>query len=1067
MWLVLTAMRRPITFLVAVVAVALCSIAALRRMQIDIFPNLGAPAIYVAQPYAGMSPAQMESFLTYNYEYQFFYINGIEHVESKSIQGAARMKLVFHPGTDMNQAMSQVVASVNRARANMPAGTVPPFIVRFDAGSVPVAQLVFSSPTRPVGEMQDLAVTRVRPMFASLPGVSAPPPFGASSRAIVVRLDPVRLRAYHVSPEEAITAVNQATSIMPAGNVRIGDLMEMAITNATIGSNFDELLATPIRVGQGPTVYLRDIGTVGDGTDITAGFAHVNGKRTVYIPVTKRADASTLAVIEEVKKALPAMRNLVPADVEVRMEFDQSRYVSNAIDGLFHEGMVGALLTGLMVLLFLRDWRSALIVLTTIPFALLSAVVCLWAFGQTINIMTLGGLALAVGVLVDEATVEIENIHTHMATGIPRALAVAEAARKTALARLLSMLAILSVFVPSFFMVGVGQQLFVPLALAVGCAMVSSYLLSSTLVPVLSTWLMRTSNHTEEMRGLFGLLRSAYAFILARMLKFRWPVVAAYVLVTGGLLYFLWPRIGTEIFPNVEGNQLQIRLRAPTGTRIERTELIAIKTLDVVKHEVGPENVLISTDYVGAMPSANPNNTIYLWTSGPHEAVIRIAFSPSASLHGEALKERLRAKLHETLPTVTFSFEPGDIVSQVMSFGSPTPVEVAVQGPNLADDQQHAEKIRRELAKVSSLRDLDYGQPQSYPTLNVLVNRDRAGQLGLTMSEVAHSLVASTSSSRFIEPNFWRDPKSGNGYQIQVEVPENQMRSAEDVLGLPLVSAKAAGNRVDPLLRDVAVVEQGNTTGEIDRYNMQRMISLTANIHGKVLGDVARDVRDAIKRTGPAPRGTTVEVRGQIAPLEETLVGLRNGLLLSILVIFLLLAANFQSIRLAFVVISTVPAVLCGVTVMLLLTGTTLNVQSFMGAIMSVGIAVANAILLVTFAEIARREGRSVRDAAIAGGTGRLRAILMTAAAMIAGMIPIALALGEGSEQTAPLGRAVIGGLVSATGATLLVIPAAYSILQKAGAGSPSVNPYDPASRNYVPNAAEHVERLDRPAVAQ
>lgn len=1052
MWLVLTAMRRPITILVAVLAVALCSILAVRRMQVDIFPNLGAPAIYVAQPFAGMSPAQMESFLTYNYEYQFFYINGIEHVESKSIQGAARMKLVFHPDTDMNQAMSQVVATVNRARANMPPGTVPPFIVRFDAGSVPVAQLVFSSPLRTVGEMQDIAVTRVRPMFASLPGVSAPPPFGASSRTIVVRLDPGRLRAYDISPEEAISAINQATSILPAGNVRIDDLMEMVTTNASLGIDLQELMDTPVRVGSGPRVYLRDLGTIENGTDITAGYAHVDGKRTVYIPVTKRADASTLAVIQQVKNALPAMRALVPPDVDIRMEFDQSRYVSNAITGLVREGLVGAVLTGLMVLMFLRDWRSALIVITTIPVALLSAVVCLWAFGQTVNIMTLGGLALAVGVLVDEATVEIENIHTHMATGLPRALAVTEAARKTAVPRLLAMLSILSVFVPSFFMVGVGRQLFVPLSLAVGFAMVSSYLLSSTLVPVLCTWIMRASEgHRENSVSTFERLRTKYEFLLRRILRFRWVLIAGYGLCSGLILFFLWPLLGTEIFPNVEAGQLQIRLRAPTGTRIERTELYAVKTLDIIKREVGPDNVLISTDYVGAMPSANPNNTIYLWTSGPHEAVIRVAFKDTAPLKGEALKERLREKLREAMPNVAFSFEAGDIISQVMSFGSPTPVEVVVQGPSLATDQEYAEKIRRHLSEVSSLRDLQYGQPLDYPTVDVKVNRDRAGQLGLTMSGIAHSLVASTSSSRFIEPNFWRDPASGNSYQIQVEIPQDKMTSTEDLLSLPIMATKDAGT-VDPLLRDVAVLGRGSTLGEIDRYNMQRMVSLTANIHGKTLGDVASQVRSALNLAGTPPRGVTVAVLGQIAPLEETLSGLKTGLLLSIVVIFLLLAANFQSFRLATAVISTVPAVLCGVVLMLLVTGTTLNVQSFMGAIMSIGIAVANAILLVTFAEISRREGASVREAALAGGRGRLRAILMTAAAMVAGMAPIALAFDEGSEQSAPLGRAVIGGLVLATLATLVVLPAVYSVLQKQSENfSPSLSPYDPASRYYVP----------------
>jgi multidrug efflux pump subunit AcrB len=1055
MWLVLTAMRRPITVLVAVVAVFLCALLAISRMQVDIFPNLGAPAIYVAQPYAGMSPAQMESFLTYNYEYQFFYINGIEHVESKSIQGAARMKLVFHPGTDMNQAMSQVVASVNRARANMPPGTVPPFIIRFDAGSVPVAQLVFSSPTRNVGEMQDLAVTRVRPLFASLPGVSAPPPFGASSRAVVVRLDPERMRAYRLSPEDAIGAINRASSVMPAGNVRVGDLMTMATTNASMGGDFRELADAPIRTGSGPAVYLHDIGTVENGTDITAGFAHVDGKRTVYIPVTKRADASTLAVIQEVKDALPAMRALVPPDVEIRMEFDQSRYVVNAITGLVREGLVGALLTGLMVLLFLRDWRSALIVVTTIPVALLSAVIGLWALGQTINIMTLGGLALAVGVLVDEATVSIENMHTEMARGRPRALAVAEAARNTAVPRLLAMLAILAVFVPSFFMVGVGQQLFVPLSLAVGFSMVSSYVLSSTLVPVLCTWLMRTAAvHAEQPVTLFDRVRGRYIGVLRRVVARRWPLIIGYSLSTGLLLFFLWPRLGTEIFPEVDTGQLQIRLRAPTGTRIERTEQATLKALDVITREVGADNVLISTDYVGAMPSANPNNTIYLWTSGPHEAVLRVAVKPTAPVRGDALKERLRDRLREALPQVAFSFEPGDIVGQVMSFGAPTPIEVDVQGPSLTADRDFAERVRGQLAGVSSLRDLQYGQPLDYPTLDVQVNRDRAGQLGLTTTNVARSLVAATSSSRFIEPNFWRDPASGNSYQIQIQIPENQMTSAEDVLGLPVVG-ESADTLAFPMLRDVATVQPGHTDAEVDRYNMQRMISLTANVHGKTLGDVARDVRMALGRAGAPPRGTTVEVRGQIAPLEETFVGLRNGLLLSIVVIFLLLAANFQSIRLAVTVVSTVPAVLCGVVLMLLVTGTTLNVQSFMGAIMAIGIAVANAILLVTFAEFSRHDGASIIDAAVGGGAGRLRAILMTATAMIAGMTPIAIAFGEAAEQSAPLGRAVIGGLALATVATLLVLPAVYAVLQTPAAGrSPSLNPFDPASRHYVTPAA-------------
>jgi multidrug efflux pump subunit AcrB len=1050
MWLVLAALRRPITVIVAVLALILSAFLALRRMQVDIFPNLGAPAIYVAAPYGGLSPAQMESFITYNFEYHFFYIAGIDHVESKTIQGAALMKLVFRPDTDMTQALAQVVAAVNRSRAFMPPGAVPPFVTRFDAASVPVAQLVFSSPLRNVGEMQDLALTRVRPFFASLPGVSAPPPFGASQRTVVVRLEPDKLRAYGLSPEEAIAAVGKASSILPAGNLRVGDFNQLVNTNASIGANFAELLDTPIRGAGAHAVYLRDIGAVELSTDITNGFAHVNGRRTVYIPVTKRADASTLAVVGQVKANLPAMRALVPDDVDIRLEFDQSRYVANAIRGLLHEGVLGALLTALMVLLFLRDWRSSLIVISTIPFALLGAVVGLWATSQSINIMTLGGLALAVGVLVDEATVEIENIHSHLASGLPRARAVLDACRKTAVPRLLSMLAILSVFIPSVFMTGVGRQLFVPLSLAVGFAMVASYLLSSTLVPVLSIWVMRSAGAAHG--AFLSWLRHHYARLLERLIALRWLLVPAYLAAATAAIFLLWPKLGTEIFPSVDAGQLQLRLRAPTGTRIERTELLALQALDLIRQEVG-DHIDISTGYIGVQPSGNPVNTIYLWTSGPHEAVLKIALKPSCPLRGEPLRERLRSRFRQHLPTVAVSFEPGDIVSQVMSFGSPTPIEVAVQGPNLNANLAHAARLHRALQSLPGLRDLQYAQPLNYPTVEVTIHRDRAAQFGLSAASVARSLVAATSSSRFIEPNFWRDPATGNSFQIQVEIPQHLMRSHDDLLALPL--APDSSRARPPLLRDVASLEPGAFPGQIDRYNMQRLISLTANLAGQPLGAMLEPLRDAIRRAGTPPRGVSVALRGQVPALEETLSGLRLGLLLSIAIILFLLAANFQSFRLAIAIITGIPAVIIGVLLMLLATGATMNVQSFMGMIMASGISVANSILLVTFAEYHRRDGASPHAAALAGARDRLRAILMTAITMIAGMIPIAIGWGEGAEQTSPLGRAVIGGLLAGAAATIFLLPACYALLQ--GSASPfsaSLDPTDSRSRYFVPPPA-------------
>ncbi len=1045
MKLVLSALSRPLTVVVALIAVALSAILAVTRMPVDIFPQVGDPAIYVAQPYSGMDPAQMEGYLTYYYEYHFLYITGIDHVESKSIQGAALMKLVFHEGTNMASAMAETIGYVNRARAFMPPGTVPPFVTRFDAGSVAVGLLVFSSATHTQGELQDFAINRVRPLFATLPGVSAPPPFGGNQRTIVVTLNPDKLQQYQISPDEAIAAVSKATLVMPSGNMWTGSLERIARTNAALGGNLSELMNAPITPTAGTSVYLRDIATVENGTDIISAYAHVNGKRTVYIPVTKRADASTLAVIDAVKAALPSFRKAVPDGVDVQLQFDQSPFVTNSIRGLIFEGLLGAALTGLMVLLFLRDWRSALIVVLNIPFALLAAVVALWLTGQTMNIMTLGGLALAVGVLVDEATVEIENIHTRMLPGVSRAKAVVEACSRTALARLLSMFCILAVFVPSFFMVGAGRQLFVPLSLAVAFSMIASYLLSSTLVPVFSTWLMKERHQGEEHEGLFGRIRSGYERYLNGALRLRVPIVLLYVVASVGLVWILLPMTGTEIFPDANAPLLRLRMRAPTGTRIEVTERKLLRALDVLNHDIGPSNIEITSDFMGLIPSSYPVDLIHLFTSGPHEAIIQVAMKPG-SPRGEELREKLRASLQRQLPDCQFSFEAGDIVTQVMSFGSPTPIEVAIQGISLLDDYKHAQKVRSELAKLPFLRDLQYAQAADFPTLDINIDRDRAGQFGLSMADVVRSVVPATSSSRFVQPNYWRDPNSGNAFQIQVQLPQNRMQSVESVGNVPVMQ----NPRGDTRLVDIASMKLGVMPALIERYNGQHVVSLTANLHGITLGDAAQKINQALAKVGEAPKGVTVKMRGEIPPLQQTLSGLRIGLLLAVLVIFLLLAANFQSVRLALSIVLTIPAVLCGVLLMLLFTGTTLNVQSFMGAIMAIGIAVANSILLVTFAERSRREGLGYLEAAREGATSRMRAVLMTAAAMIFGMLPMAIGFGEAGAQSAPLGRAVIGGLILSTFTTLTVLPAIYAVLQnKAGLKSPSLNPMDPESRYY------------------
>jgi multidrug efflux pump subunit AcrB len=1039
MWLINAAMRRPITILVAVIAISLGALLAYTRMSVDIFPDLNLPVIYVAQPYGGMDPSQMEGYLVSYYEYHFLYITGIEHVESKSIQNVGLVKLYFHPGTDMSQALAQTVSYVERARAFMPPGTVAPFVVRYDAGSVPVGQLVFSSEARGVGEIQDLALFRVRPMFATLPGVSAPPPFGGNQRTVVIHVDPEKLNSYYMSPEEVIKAVAAGNTIVPAGNVRIGDLNRFAPLNSVV-SDIQELAALPIRTGNGPTVFVRDVGWVENSTDILTGYALVNGRRTVYIPVTKRADASTLDVVNRVKSELPHMQALIPDDIKVSFEFDQSTYVKNAIRGLVTEGALGAFLTGLVVLIFLRDLRSALIVIVTIPLALLSSLVGLWLAGQTINIMTLGGLALAIGILVDESTVAIENIHTHLARGEPRARAILEAARETLIPRLLALLSILAVFVPSFFLTGIARSLFIPLSLAVGFAMLASYLLANTLVPVLSTWLLREQRVADHPEGLFSRVQHWYGRRVHRGMNFRWQILACYVVIVGVGLFLIGRRLGTDIFPTVDTGQFQLRLRAPAGTRVERTEEMTLKALNLIRSEAGPDNVAITLAFVGAQPPSYPINSIYLWTSGPQEAVLLVALRPGSGIHVDELKERLRQKLPGALPGTTVSFEAGDIVSQILNFGAATPVEVAMNGPDLAANRVFAEKVKAEMQHIAVLRDIQFGQPLDYPTVDIKVDRERAGQLGVTVQQVGRSLVAATSSSRFVEPNYWLDTSSGTAYQVQVEIPQFQMKSIEDVENTPAMPDGASR----PLVGDVAQVNYGTKPGEVDRYNQQRMITITANIAGKDLGSVAQEVEAAVKRAGNPPRGVTVNIRGQVPPMRQTLFGLEIGLAVAILVIFLMLTANFQSMRVAFVSLTTLPAVLVGVAFALWVTGTTVNVQSFMGAIMAIGVAVANAILLVTFAEKSRLEGHSAGEAAVTGATDRLRPILMTSIAMIAGMIPLALALGEGGEQTAPLGRAVIGGLSASTIAVLTILPLTFAIVQRrASRGSGSLHPDD------------------------
>jgi multidrug efflux pump subunit AcrB len=1040
--LVQFALRRPFSVVVLIVGVAIGAFVALGQMARDVFPSLGVPTIYVAQPFGGMDPAQMEGFLTYYYEYHFLYITGIEHVESKSIQGAAIVKLQFYPGTDMSQAMSETVSYVNRARAFMPPGAVPPFVMRFDAGSVPVGYLAFASSTRTVGQIQDLALNTIRPLFATLQGVSAPPPFGSGPRSIVVNLDPDRMQAYDVSAQDVVAAIANAETISPSGNIDIDGLYPMVPVNSIV-RDVKDLEGVAIRAGTFPGVFVRDVARVTDSSDIATSIALVNGTRTVYIPVTKRADASTMSVVNLVKANMAKFQAALPADTTVSYVFDQSPFVTGAINGLTIEGLLGALLAGIMVLLFLRDWRSALIVVLNIPVSLLAAVLALWLTGQTINLMTLGGLALAVGILVDMSTVAIENIHTHVARGERIERAVADSGREVALPLLIAMLCVVAVFLPSFGMEGPARALFLPLSLAVGFSMAASYLLASTMVPILAVWTHRQRfSSSAAAPGVFVRLKSAYAGRLKRLLSWRWLIVVGYLAGTAAIIAVVFPQLGTDIFPRTDAGQLQLRIRAPAGTQLERTEAYTQKILGLIKEEVGAGNVNLSLALIGVHGSAYPINFIYLWNSGPQESVLQVELKDGGHIHMDVLREHLRQRIAKDMADVQVSFEPADIVSRVMSFGAPTPIEVAVSGPSLDNDRAFAEKVRQKLSALPSLRDVQFGQPLDYPSVNVALDRERAGVLGITTNDLTRSLSPATSSSRFTQPLYWAAPNTGIAYQVQVEVPQQQMTSLEDVRGIPITNDK--GNST--LLRNVATVQPGIVVAEYDRYNMDRMVTVTANIENTDLGAAAAQVANALKELGNPPAKVNLAVRGQVQPMTDLLTALRTGLLFAVGAIFLLLIANFQSVQLALITIATAPAAVAGASLSLWLWGSTLNLQSFMGAIMAVGVAVANAILLVTFAERSRLAGKSSGDAALDGAVSRLRPILMTSFAMIAGMLPMAIGLGESGGQTAPLGRAVIGGLALATLATLLVLPGVFALVRaNASRRSPSLDPDDPA----------------------
>ena len=1080
------ALRKPISILVLAAGLLFFGIKAVNTIKVDIFPKLDMPVIYISHPFGGYTPAQMESFFAKQYINIFLFVNGIKSIETKNIQGLTLMKINFYPGTNMAQAAAEVSAFGNRAQSTFPPGSNPPFIIRFDASTLPVGQLVLSSNKRTNNELLDMANIYVRSSFTTVPGLIGSPPFGGNIRTVVIKADPELLRLHNMTPDQLVEAMRVNNQSTPSGNIRIGDKNYITPANTSI-KNIKDFENIPLFKGGVQNLYLKDVATVEDGADITAGYALVNGRRSVYISVAKGADASTWEVVQNLKKAMPKMQSQLPEDVKLSYEFDQSTYVINSVKSLLSEGIIGAILTGLMVILFLGDLRGAIIVILTIPTSIISAVLFLNLFGQTINIMTLSGLALAVGILVDESTVTIENIHQHLDMGKPKALAIWDACKEIAFPKLLILFCILSVFAPAFTMGGIPGSLFLPLALAIGFSMIVSYFLAQTFVPVMANWIMKVKHHkrsdgkdmtddeefaaaglnasgeddtwsqkailiekniSKDKMSAFERIRARYLSFISRMMPYRKPIVIIYLVLVCLGAGLLIKSIGHDVLPKVNGGQFLVRMRLPDGTRIEHTELTTLQLLDSINKIVGKENVSITSAYVGMHPQLFSVSPIFLWMAGPHEAVLQIALKEDVKLDLDELKDKIRNTTKTIDHNIKLSFEPIELTDKILSQGSPTPIEVRFTGRDKKLNESYAKQLVEKLGAISYLRDVQIGQSIKYPAINININRIRAAQLGVDITDVSRSLIASTSSSRYTEKNTWIDEKGGYTYGVQVEVPENKMKSKDDLGEIPLLK-----NSSRPLLGDIATFSVDSTYGEIDNLGALPVLTVTANLYKKDLGTASKDVNKVIEDLGKLPRGITVELIGLSNTLNETLDSLQSGLVVAIIVIFLMLAANFQSFKVSAIVLTTAPAVLLGSLALLMLTGSTLNLQSYMGMIMSVGVSISNAVLLITNAEQLRMHNGDAMLSAKEAAALRLRPIVMTAAAMVVGMIPMALGIGEAGDQSSPLGRAVIGGLVSSTFAALFILPLVFAWGQgKTSTASVSLDPEDENSSHYIPS---------------
>ena len=1041
MWIVRLALRRPYTFVVMALLIVILGPLAIYSTPTDIFPNIDIPIVSVIWTYTGLSADEMSTRIIGGYERGLTAtVNDIEHIESQSLNGVGVVKVYFHPDVRIDMAMTQVSALAQASLRSDPPGTTPPFIIVYNASSVPILQLALSGENLSEQQLNDFAGNFMRVQLATVQGAVLPNPYGGKQRQVQVDLNTAALQAKGLSPNDVVNAIGTQNLILPGGTVKIGTTESDVDLNGS-PKTVEELNDLPIKTVGASTIYVRDVAHVRDGNPPQTNIVHVDGQRATLLSILKSGNASTLDVLARIKEALPRVQEALPRELKISPIADQSLFVRAAVNGVAREAVIAACLTGLLIFVFLASWRSTLIIAVSIPLSILTSLIVLSAIGQTINIMTLGGLALAVGILVDDATVAIENINRNLAMGKEAIQAILDGSQEIAVPAFVSTLSICIVFVPMFFLTGVARYLFVPLAEAVVFAMLASYFLSRTLVPTMARFLLKA--HEEEstekslasrnplvrLQGHFELsfenLRSGYRALLQECLAHR-VVFPLGFLALCICSFALLPWLGEDFFPAADAGQIKLHLRAPTATRIEETAALCDDVERSIREQIPSREIASMIDNIG-LPYSQLNLTYSTSAPiGPEDADIMISLSQGHRPTDEYIHD-LRLKLVREFPGVLFYFPPADIVSQILNFGLPAPIDIQIVGRDVDANHEFANALMKQLTSVTGIADLRIQQPFDQPKLHIDVDRTKTLQAGITQREVAGNLLVSLSGSFQTSPSFWLDPKSGISYNVATQAPQYDFATLQDLENIPVNGASRAPWQ---MLGNLGSITRGVGMATVSHYNAQTVLDIFGSTQGRDLGGVARDVQAIVDQNrSRLPRGSQIIVRGQIATMQSSFVGLLAGLAFAILLIYFLIVVNFQSWLDPLIIISALPAALAGIVWMLFLTHTTISVPALTGSIMCMGVATANSILVVSFAKERIAEGLDPIRAAEEAGFTRFRPVIMTAMAMIIGMVPLALGLGEGGEQNAPLGRAVIGGLALATVATLFFVPAVYSLI--------------------------------------